>query len=221
MLLGLFIQTLASDPVHFVCVVFTVVFSITVHELAHGWAAMRLGDRTPQLTGHLTLDPLVHLGPMSLLMLALFGIAWGRMPIDPTRLRGKYAEALVAAAGPASNLALALIGLTAWSVWMAVEESPDRMSPFWRHFSQFLEIFGLTNLALMVFNLLPVPPLDGSHILANFSRSYARFTWDPANQGLMMLLFGVAFVLSGPLTGYAVMLGHRYQSWVFDLASSW
>ena len=66
---------------------FWVILSITLHELAHGWAALRQGDTTPRDTGHMTWDPLVHMGGMSLIMFALIGIAWGVMPTDPSRYR--------------------------------------------------------------------------------------------------------------------------------------
>ena len=83
-----------------------------LHELAHGWAAIWLGDQTPVRQGRMTGNPLVHMGPWSLLMLAVAGIAWGQMPIDRTRLRGRHGEAIVAAAGPAMNVLLALAALS-------------------------------------------------------------------------------------------------------------
>ncbi len=99
-----------------------VIFSICLHELAHGWVAIKLGDDTPRLAGHMTWNPLVHMGPYSLLMFVVIGIAWGAMPINPSRLRGKYAEAMVALAGPLTNLGLAIIGLTALLLWMPLCE---------------------------------------------------------------------------------------------------
>lgn len=211
---GFFIQYLADDPVYFVCVVFAVIFSITVHELAHGYAATFLGDRTPRASGHLTIDPLVHMGPWSLFMLAMFGIAWGRMPIDPSRLRGRYAEALVAAAGPASNLLMAMIALTIVGVWYGTNPLIDQPGTLRSNALFFLKVFGQWNLALCVFNLLPIPPLDGAHIVANFSRKYARFIGDPAHDGLLRLLFMFAFVLGGVPAYKAMHWGTRYVEWV-------
>src|SRR5262245_41654647 len=90
--------------------VFWVLLSVTLHELGHGWMAMRLGDQTPELTGHMTLNPLVHMGPFSLIVFVLTGIAWGTMPVDPTRFRmGRHGDALVSLAGPAVNLGLAVV----------------------------------------------------------------------------------------------------------------
>ena len=122
---GLFIQTLLSNPLFYLCVVVTVIVSIILHELAHGLAAIKLGDKTPIHTGHMTLDPLVHMGPFSIVILLVVGIAWGLMPIDPTRLRGKYAEAIVAVAGPLTNLILAAIALTALGIWIANDPNAD------------------------------------------------------------------------------------------------
>ena len=195
---GIFIENAVSDPAYFVTVVFTVIFSITLHELAHGVVATRLGDPTPEQSGRMTLNPVVHMGPYSLIVLALLGIAWGQMPVDPTRLRGKYAEAKVALAGPLTNLALALLALTALGLWMRflpAGVSPDEGAAAigW----PFLFTFGLVNVALFVFNLLPVPPLDGSHILANFSRGYANFIRNPANGGVTLVLFIGVFLLAG------------------------
>ena len=193
----LFFQSVVTDPLFFFSVVFTVVVSIILHELAHGLTAIRLGDRTPIDTGHITLDPLVHMGPFSLVMLALVGIAWGQMLINPSKLRGRYGESLVAIAGPLSNLLLAGLALTALGLWLRIDPgalAPAPDEPVWANTAEFLYIFGSVNVALCLFNLLPVPPLDGSHVAANFSHGYARVVRDPGNAGLMMLAFvGVFF----------------------------
>src|SRR6056297_3003392 len=72
-----------------------VILSICLHELAHGWTAIRLGDDTPVVTGHMTWNPIVHMGAFSLFVFAFIGIAWGQMPINPSKLRGRYAESVV------------------------------------------------------------------------------------------------------------------------------
>ena len=188
----LFINTLFTDPIRYASVIVAVVISIVLHELAHGWMAMRHGDLTPERTGHMTGNPLVHMGPFSLMALALVGIAWGQMPIDPSRMRGKYAEAKVAAAGPAVNLVLAWLGLTAHAVWAGLGGYLEPGTPAGNG-QQFLYLLGIYNLLLCVFNLLPVPPLDGSHILANFWRKYALTIEDPAKQGIWILAFVFCF----------------------------
>ena len=92
--------------------VFWVIFSICLHELAHGWAAIWQGDRTPRETGHMTMNPMVHMGGASLIVFALVGIAWGLMPTDPSRYRwGRRGRIAVAAAGPLMNLLIAVVSL--------------------------------------------------------------------------------------------------------------
>ena len=197
----LFIETLQTNPPYFFAVVITVVVSITLHELAHGWVAIKLGDDTPITTGHMTLNPLVHMGVFSIVLLAMAGIAFGAMPVDHTRLRGKYGEALVAAAGPAMNLLLAIVGMVGLGVWVRFG-SFDSSNHAQVNGYLLLRVFALYNLALMVFNLLPVPPLDGSWIASNIFPAYRRLTSGEFMQGIMfalifaMMLGGVTFVFA-------------------------
>lgn len=192
----MFITTLSSDPRYFFAVVITVVVSITLHELAHGLAAIRRGDDTPILLQRMTLNPLVHMGGFSIVALLLMGIAWGQMPVNPTRLRGRYAEAFVAAAGPATNLALALAALLALGLWQRAAPLAGAESQPIANAQYLLQIFGVTNLLLMMFNLLPVPPLDGSHILANVVPQYRRLLSGPAVGGVMTAVL-LAMLLGG------------------------
>ena len=197
----MFIQYLISEEPGlrqiYLFVVVTVVISIVLHELAHGWMAIRRGDDTPLHTGHMTGNPLVHMGPFSIVALILCGIAWGQMPIDPTRLRGKYAEALVAAAGPATNILLAVAALTGLGLWLRL--APGVEAETAGNARAFLMVFGATNLLLCIFNLMPVPPLDGSHILANFHHGYALFISNPAKQQIFLIGFMFVFFISGKL----------------------
>lgn len=107
-----------ADPALLVSWVFWVIVSIVLHELAHGWVAIRLGDRTPIETGRMTWNPLVHMGQTSLIVFALVGIAWGMMPVNPSSLRGRYGDAWVSLAGPAMNLALALVLIVLGGIWL-------------------------------------------------------------------------------------------------------
>ena len=213
----IFLRQAFEDPFYYCAVVLSIVISITLHELAHGWAAIRLGDETPIRQGRMTGNPLVHMGPFSLIAVAVFGLAWGQMPIDPTRLRGRHGEALVAAAGPAMNLALAAITLAAFivlvRVWdpatLSLYEHPlqavlagivsDDISPLQNNALRLLAIAGVFNLLLLAFNLLPAFPLDGSHILGSYLPKYRDFYSDPANQGAVWLGFILAFSAAGLL----------------------
>ena len=123
MLAYLFIQNLfePDKQLFFGCVVVTVVISIVLHELAHGWAAIWQGDDTPRVMGHMTPDPLVHMGGFSLLMLVLVGLAFGAMPVNPRNFRSKYGDALVSAAGPAMNFLLAFIAQSVLAIWLSTQ----------------------------------------------------------------------------------------------------
>ncbi|MFV1959536.1 MAG: site-2 protease family protein, partial [Planctomycetota bacterium] len=143
---GLLISQAFTDPVFFFSVIATVVASVTLHELGHAYAAIAQGDPTPRLAGRLTLDPLVHMGPTSLLVLVLVGIAWGQTPVDPTRFRSRYGDALVSFAGPLVNLVLAGLGLTALGLWLRSGGTAD--GPVAQNVQTFLFLFGMWNLVL-------------------------------------------------------------------------
>jgi Zn-dependent protease len=196
MLATLFIETLSRDPPFFFATIIAVVISITLHELAHGWVAIRNGDDTPITSGHMTLNPLVHMGGLSLILLALVGIAFGAMPIDRTRLRGRYAEAKVAAAGPAMNLLLGICAILAIGLWLRFGRPPGETGPG-ANGLLLLDRFATLNIALMLFNLLPVPPLDGSHILANISSKYRRLLSNEFAQGAATAIFFGLFLGAG------------------------
>ncbi len=187
--------------------VFWVIVSILLHELAHGWTAVRLGDSTPYDTGHMTWNPLVHMGPFSLIAFALVGIAWGAMPIDPSRIRGRHGEAIVAAAGPAMNLVLFAFCVVLAGVWALAE--PHLPGHYAANLHLFARVGATLSLVLAIFNLVPVPPLDGSRIAASFIPEYRRLFESENGQwiGLIgfMLLFAVGsdyiFAAAGSVSG--------------------
>jgi Zn-dependent protease len=195
----MFIQLLQTDPRQYVAIVLVVVISICLHELAHGLVAVWRGDRTPIDQGRLTLNPLVQMGPVSLVVLLISGIAWGAMPIDRTRLRGRYAEALVAVAGPLMNALIAVVALTALALWRRSnpQVAGGQLGDFADNGRLLLQAFGVMNIALAIFNLLPLPPLDGSHILANLSRTYARAAEAVTMSGASMIIFIMVFSAAG------------------------
>jgi Zn-dependent protease len=197
----MFIQELQNDPRFFLAVCITVVVSICLHELSHGITAIWFGDRTPIESGHMTLNPAVHMGPISLICLLLGGIAWGLMPVDPTRLRGKYADALVALAGPLSNILLAVLAIASLGLWQRFDHrSSTLLGTQLANFRYLLWIFGYVNFNLAIFNFIPIPPLDGARILANFSRSYAHLMEHIRMAGGTVLLFILVFSSAGMLT---------------------
>lgn len=172
--------------------IFWVLFSITLHELAHGWAALWQGDDTPRRYRRMTLNPIVHMGPMSLLMFAIIGIAWGLMPVDPSRFRWKRkGRVVVAAAGPAMNILLGFAALTCTALWGRYGIARE---PLHQNVLLFLFTGGWLNLALAVFNLLPFPPLDGSNILMGLSLRWYRLYQQPQAQMIGMFILLAVFV---------------------------
>jgi len=161
-----------QDQALLVSWLFWIIFAICLHELAHGWTAIRLGDETPRLTGHMTWNPIVHMGPFSLVALLLLGFAWGAMPVNPSRLRGRHGDAIVSFAGPAMNLSLAVTSAFGVALWRLLAPIQD---PLYTNVASFFSVGVWLNLLLAMFNLFPVPPLDGSRILASYWRGYDRF----------------------------------------------
>lgn len=149
-------------------------FSLTVHETAHAWTADRLGDPTARLAGRVSLNPVVHadlIGTVLFPLLSLVGgiplIGWAKpVPVNLGRLRrGRTDYVLVAAAGPASNLLLALVAAAVLAVmpWESLlTGSRDVATPLFTLLSRALTL----NVLLAVFNMLPIPPLDGGNVLA-------------------------------------------------------
>lgn len=171
------------------------IMSVVIHEVAHGYAALYLGDQTAKYEGRLTLNPLKHLDPVGSILVPLisyttggFIIGWAKpVPYNPHNLRpGRWSEAIVAGAGPLSNFALALI------FGMLVRLSAGEVS------SAFLTItvaIVFVNLALGIFNLIPVPPLDGSKLLfALFPENLSHFRAFFEKFGVFLLIFIVFFV---------------------------
>lgn len=185
---------LAQDPMLLLSWIVWVIGSIVLHELAHGWAALSQGDDTPRATGHLTWNPLVHMGGMSLLTFALVGIAWGAMPVNPSRFKGRYSDALVALAGPAMNLLLAAIAIIAGSLWSGYAQGID--NPLWRNMMVFWIAGAFLNISLALFNLIPVPPLDGGRILANLIPAYRDLVRNP-NFSMMAMVIILILMFQG------------------------
>lgn len=187
---------LESNPALLVSQFVWVIGSIVLHELAHGWAAMREGDDTPRALGHMTWNPLVHMGWFSLLMFALVGIAWGAMPVNPSRFRRGYtSDIIVSAAGPAMNLALAAASIVVGALWITYAGGVGQ--PLHDNFTVFFVAGGFLNIFLALFNLLPVPPLDGSKILAGFSPWYRGLIEHPNAQMIAMMVFLLVFMRFG------------------------
>ncbi len=167
-----------------------VIASITLHELAHGWAAIWQGDRTPMEQGHMTWNPLVHMGWASLVLFAAVGIAWGLMPVDPARMRhGRRSMAIVALAGPLMNAVIAFValGTLALATVKGIGIGERAVVLLW--------IAGYLNIALAMLNLLPIPPLDGSRVLSGLSfQAYAFFNRPEVANASVFVILAVMFL---------------------------
>jgi Zn-dependent protease len=140
--------------------------AVTVHEFAHGWVADRLGDPTARELGRLTLNPLPHIDPIGALAFVLAGFGWAKpVPVDARNLRRPRRDmALVAVAGPVSNFLLAFVGLVAYQLVARTVADPFFALPL----VGVLRYVYVFNLGLAIFNLIPLPPLDGGHFLPYF-----------------------------------------------------
>jgi Zn-dependent protease len=170
--------------------VFAVLLAITVHELSHAWTAYKLGDATAKQAGRISLNPLSHMDPLGTVMLLLVGFGWARpVPINPLNFRRpRRDEALVSLAGPMSNFVCAIgFGLALRAVLAG--PLPAGGARFAVNAVGLVQQIVVISLILGVFNLIPIPPLDGSHILrgllpAQMQRGYDEFS----SFGPMLLL---------------------------------
>lgn len=144
-----------------------IVLSLCLHETAHGWVAYKMGDPTARNLGRLTLNPLKHLDPMGFIAMLLFGIGWAKpVPINTRNFKNpRWGMALSGIAGPISNLLLGFLGMLLYVavIVICVLAGVDPWAIVWtRVLLLFLHVLAFLNIALAVFNLIPVPPFDGS-----------------------------------------------------------
>lgn len=195
-----------GDPVQFVVNALYLVPALLVgligHELAHATVAVARGDQTPRLDGRLSLNPSHHLDPLGTIAIFLIGFGWAKpVRINPSRMRGPFDAALVALAGPFANLLIAfLVAIPLKLVVLA--GSLDASSPPLR---LLLAVF-ILNVVLAVFNLLPIPPLDGYSFLSSLlRRRFPEFFFRiDGQQQAIMLVFVLVLVLSGFL-GWSIL----------------
>jgi Zn-dependent protease len=184
--------------------------SLSVHEFAHAWAAWRLGDDTAARMGRLTLNPFAHADLVGtyLLPLANAPFAWAKpVPVSPQRFTRPFfgrritmgtGDILVSVAGPAANLVLGLVAAAVLGVLLRV--APSAVAPG-QGGLELLTLLVQVNAGLLVFNLLPFPPLDGGHVAGNLIPYRHRGRWDQWAHVAPMVLLGL--VLIGQVTGFS------------------
>ena len=186
-----------EEPFYTVVILaFFLLIAFPVHEFFHAFAAYRLGDGTAKLFGKLTLNPIAHFHPIGGWMLVistvLVGIPLGfaATPVNPSNLRGRYGEAIVAAAGPLSNLLLAAVFAIPLRILLAADFGVDTIQVI-----QILHLVVLYNIVLGLFNLIPVPPLDGGTILLSVVSRQTAWQLRPIfNQYGLLLVIGAVFL---------------------------
>ena len=197
-----------------ISVVFIILCILPLHELAHAWVANKLGDPTARLEGRLTFNPLASVDPMGALALLLFGFGWAKpVPVDSRYFtKPRRDMALTALAGPVSNLLAALVG----AFFAAAMETFAPVNWFTQFVYTMLYYYVLVNISLAVFNLIPMPPLDGSRIVGAFLSSRALYTYYRYQNIFVMVMFFL--LLSGSLSGPLATAQSFFGNIIFSLA---
>jgi Zn-dependent protease len=185
----------ASSLVVFLLSMLSIILAITIHEAAHAFTAYKLGDITPKLQGRLTLNPLAHLDPWGTLLIIVARIGWGRpVEFNPNNLRHpKRDSAIIALAGPASNL---LLGFLVTILTNFIDSGLV---------NQMLGYFIQLNVFLAIFNLIPIEPLDGFKVVGGLLPRHLYYQWEDTKQYgfiilIILLLTGAAFKIILPVS---------------------
>lgn len=182
------------DPIYIIIVLVVILFSMTLHEVMHGFVAFWLGDDTAEREGRLTLNPIKHIDPFLTLALPLFLAAVGApifggakpVPFNPARLKyDEWGAALVAVAGPLTNFVIAFVLFASFVLFGA---SQDTIA------GQFLITGVMVNLGFFVFNMIPLPPLDGSRVLYALAPEFVRRGMEAIEQFGLIFIFAIVLV---------------------------
>lgn len=182
-----------------------ILIAITFHEYAHGWVAYKLGDPTPKFYGRLTLNPLAHLDPIGTIMLLIFRFGWAKpVPINPNNFNNYRRDTiLVSIAGPSANFLLAILFALIGRIFMPLYIVPINM---------FLSISVYINIALAIFNLLPIPPLDGSKLLLLLLPYRYMYVMEFLEQyGFIIVVMLIAF------TDFIRVIVSPIVNWLFNI----
>ena len=190
---------------------------LPLHEYAHAWTAYKLGDDTASYQGRLTLNPFAHLDLLGTICMLVAGFGWAKpVPINPNKFNRKHSIrfgiAVTALAGPVSNLLAGLVGMILWQVYSILPFTLETDADWNRYqlIAFMLYYFVIVNINLAIFNLIPIPPLDGSKILSYFTSA----KWERYLQNnymvvqIVFLLLLMTSILSKPISWIC--------GWVFD-----
>jgi Zn-dependent protease len=209
-----------------VSILFALVIGITIHEFCHAWAANALGDPTARYMGRLTLNPVAHFDPLGAMMILYsvivgWGFGWGKpVPVNPRYLRygPRVGMALTSVAGPVSNLLIALVAATPFRVGLQL---PGLLG-------QLILTIVYVNVGLALFNMLPIPPLDGFSVLSGvLSTVRAKWAYDTVTRldrlqayGPMLFLLVIMADQVLPFSILGTLLGKPAQ-WIFQVLMGW
>jgi Zn-dependent protease len=192
----IFASTLFNNPLLFCIVTLAVVPAICLHEYFHAQVALWCGDPTAAMRGHLTLNPLKQMGLLSIVMFLMIGIAWGGVPVNPLNLT-KRGRILTALAGPAMNFVLFLLAILIYPLLAIYTNVPELLV-------SYIFIAGVYNLILFLFNIMPIPGLDGWNILVQFVK--IKNAGSEFFKGAMVILIFGMLMLFPYLTKFAGMV---------------
>ncbi len=194
--------------VYYIISAFAVLVTLTVHEYSHGYAAYKLGDPTAKNLGRLTLNPIKHLDPIGALCMVFFHIGWAKpVPITTRNLNNPKKDfAIIALAGPLANIIISMFSAFVYLLLLSSFSDVSFANKFLLSLVQntlnFFYVFHLINIGIAIFNLIPIPPLDGSRILAAFLPPKAYYTFMNYERKLYYILIGwllIGDVVSGIL----------------------
>jgi Zn-dependent protease len=181
------LKLLINDPVTFILLAIPLLYSVILHELAHGWVAYWMGDSTAKWQGRLSLNPLRHLDPIGTLMLFLFGFGWAKpVPVNFSNLHNtRKGLILVSSAGIITNMFLAFI---AFFLYRLLSPEPSGV------LSTLLYYLAQINIILASFNLIPIPPLDGSKILMGFAPARLQYALSRLEPYGFFIIIGLLYL---------------------------
>jgi len=181
------INLLIQNPAAFILLAVPLLYSIILHELAHGWVANKMGDSTAKWLGRLSLNPIKHLDPIGTFILLVFGFGWAKpVPVNFENLRDKRKGLiLVSSAGIIMNMLLAFVSLLLLRI---LSPSPDEVT------YTLLYYMAQVNIMLASFNLIPIPPLDGSKILMGFVSNKVRYTLESLEPYGLFIIIGLLYI---------------------------
>ena len=211
---------LLKNPLELVFFVVSIFLAVAFHEFCHAWAATKLGDFTAKYQGRLTLNPLKHIDPVGMILMLVAGFGWGKpVPVNVNALKRKSDEALISVAGPVSNMIFAFIVAVPLLIIQNFSSLGETNAVV-----LFLATLLEVNILLGVFNLIPIPPLDGFNIV----RSLTPYAWQPSIEKIgktgptiligiivMNYLFGIDFLSPIIMGGERIVSGVISQSIMF------